>query len=53
MAMDGGLECLIKIPHDFYLCPPPPENPHVYHGFLPFNFRMPKPSPTLNSRIYN
>ena len=31
MTMDGGLERLIRILHDFCLSPPPPENPNVYH----------------------
>ena len=53
MTMDGGLERLIRILHDFCLSPPPPENPNVYHGLLPLNFRPPKPQPTLNPRIYD
>ena len=53
MAMDGGLECLIKIPHDFYLCPPPPENPAIMYGLLPPNHRAPRPAPSLNPRSYD
>ena len=53
MTIDGGFERLITILHDFFLSPPPPENPHVCHGLLPLNFRPPKPSPTLNPRIYD
>ncbi|KAL1725131.1 hypothetical protein EV714DRAFT_256099 [Schizophyllum commune] len=35
MTMDGGLERLVKILHDFCLAPPPPENPALFYGLMP------------------
>lgn len=48
MTMDGGLERLVRILHDFCLCPPPPENPNFIYGLSPPNSRPPKLTPTLN-----
>ena len=46
--MDGGLERLVRILHDFCLSPPPPENPSLFYGLAPPNARQTKPAPTLN-----
>ncbi|TRM56514.1 hypothetical protein BD626DRAFT_587313 [Schizophyllum amplum] len=35
MTMDGGLERLVKILHDFCLAPPSPENPVLFYGLMP------------------
>lgn len=48
MTMDGGLERLVRILHDFCICPPPPENPNFIYGLSPPNSRPPKLTPTLN-----
>ncbi|KAL4074937.1 hypothetical protein V8B97DRAFT_2022540 [Scleroderma yunnanense] len=48
MTMDGGLERLVRILHDFCMCPPPPENPNFIYGLSPPNSRPPKLIPTLN-----
>ncbi|KAF9446068.1 hypothetical protein P691DRAFT_777117 [Macrolepiota fuliginosa MF-IS2] len=53
MTMDGGLERLVKILHDFCFSPPPPENPTVIYGLLPPNSRPPKPQPTLNPPVFD
>jgi hypothetical protein len=53
MTMDGGLERLIRILHDFCISPPPPENPSVYYGLLPPNYRPAKPQPVLNPRSFD
>ncbi|KAH9926526.1 hypothetical protein B0H21DRAFT_764038 [Amylocystis lapponica] len=47
MTMDGGLERLVRIIHDFCMCPPPPENPLVFYGLSPPSAHPPKPTPTL------
>lgn len=48
MTMDGGLERLVRILHDFCMCPPPPDNPAILYGLAPPNSRPPKLIPTLN-----
>jgi hypothetical protein len=53
MTMDGGLERLVKILHDFCICPPPPENPANLYGLTPPNTRPPKLIPTLNPSSYD
>jgi hypothetical protein len=53
MTMDGGLERLVRILHEFCICPPPPENPALLYGLLPPNSRPPKPVPTLNPQSYD
>ncbi|KAI0058792.1 hypothetical protein BV25DRAFT_1810294 [Artomyces pyxidatus] len=53
MTMDGGLERLVRILHDFCMSPPPPENPAVLYGLLPPNYHPPKPIPTLNPKSYD
>ncbi|TFK61709.1 hypothetical protein BDN72DRAFT_965010, partial [Pluteus cervinus] len=53
MTMDGGLERLVRILHDFCLCPPPPENPTLLYGLTPPNARPPKPAPQLNPHSYD
>lgn len=53
MTMDGGLERLVKILHDFCICPPPPENAAILYGLMPPNSRPPKLNPTLNPQHYD
>ena len=53
MTMDGGLERLVRILHDFCICPPPPENPNVIYGLSPPNARPPKLVPTLNPPTFD
>ncbi|EIW84287.1 hypothetical protein CONPUDRAFT_135786 [Coniophora puteana RWD-64-598 SS2] len=53
MTTDGGLERLVRILHDFCLCPPPPENPNAMYGLAPPNSRPPKLVPTLNPTSYD
>ncbi|EPQ50242.1 hypothetical protein GLOTRDRAFT_141598 [Gloeophyllum trabeum ATCC 11539] len=48
MTMDGGLERLVRILHDFCICPPPPENPQLIYGLAPPAAHPPKLPPTLN-----
>ncbi len=48
MTMDGGLERLVRILHEFCICPPPPENPAMLYGLTPPSSRVQKPSPALN-----
>ncbi|KAE9406704.1 hypothetical protein BT96DRAFT_1014663 [Gymnopus androsaceus JB14] len=48
MTMDGGLERLVRLLHEFCLSPPPPENPSLFYGLAPPSARPPKPLPTLN-----
>ncbi|KAF7426819.1 hypothetical protein PC9H_009188 [Pleurotus ostreatus] len=50
MTMDGGLErlVLVRILHDFCICPPPPENPAMLYGLSPPTARPNKLVPTLN-----
>ncbi|KAG9316086.1 hypothetical protein JVU11DRAFT_3757 [Chiua virens] len=53
MTMDGGLERLVRILHDFCICPPPPENPNVIYGLSPPNTRPQKLVPTLNPPTFD
>ncbi|EGN99474.1 hypothetical protein SERLA73DRAFT_90817, partial [Serpula lacrymans var. lacrymans S7.3] len=53
MTMDGGLERLVRMLHDFCICPPPPENPAVLYGLFPPNYRPPKLIPTLIPQSYD
>lgn len=48
MTMDGGLERLVRILHDFCIAPPPPENPAILYGLLPPSARPQKSVPQLN-----
>jgi hypothetical protein len=48
MTMDGGLERLVRLLHEFCLCPPPPENPSLFYGLAPPSARPAKLPPTLN-----
>ncbi|KAG7092054.1 hypothetical protein E1B28_008435 [Marasmius oreades] len=48
MTMDGGLERLVRLLHDFCLSPPPPENPSLFYGLAPPTARPLKPAPQLN-----
>ncbi|KAG6839603.1 hypothetical protein C0991_001008 [Blastosporella zonata] len=48
MTMDGGLERLVRILHDFCICPPSPENGAILYGLIPPSVRPPRPVPTLN-----
>ncbi|OSC97825.1 hypothetical protein PYCCODRAFT_1454691 [Trametes coccinea BRFM310] len=47
MTMDGGLERLVRILHDFCISPPPPDNPAIFYGLSPPGSHPPKPVPTL------
>lgn len=51
--MDGGLERLVRMLHDFCLSPPPPENPALLYGLLPPNYHPPKPVPTLIPKSFD
>lgn len=51
--MDGGLERLVRILHDFCMCPPSPENPSILYGLSPPNARPPKLVPTLNPSSFD
>lgn len=51
--MDGGLERLVRILHEFCICPPPPENPSILYGLSPPNARPPKLVPTLNPQSFD
>ncbi|KIJ62936.1 hypothetical protein HYDPIDRAFT_168884 [Hydnomerulius pinastri MD-312] len=53
MTTDGGLERLVRILHDFCMCPPPPENPNIIYGLSPPNTRPPKLAPTLNPPTFD
>ncbi|KAK0493081.1 hypothetical protein EDD18DRAFT_1180616 [Armillaria luteobubalina] len=53
MTMDGGLERLVKILHEFCLCPPPPENPALFYGLSPPNARPQKLTPALNPSSFD
>ena len=35
MVIDGGLERLVRMFHDFCISTPPPENPALLYGLLP------------------
>ena len=51
--MDGGLERLVRILHEFCMCPPPPENPAILYGLMPPNARPPKLTPALNPPTFD
>lgn len=53
MTMDGGLERLVRILHDFCICPPPPENAALLYGLTPPNTRPPRSIPTLNPSSFD
>ncbi|KAG6826266.1 hypothetical protein H0H92_000517 [Tricholoma furcatifolium] len=53
MTMDGGLERLVRILHDFCICPPPPDNGAVFYGLIPPSMRPPKSTPTLNPATFD
>ncbi|KAJ3726428.1 hypothetical protein DFJ43DRAFT_1196205 [Lentinula guzmanii] len=53
MTMDGGLERLVRLLHEFCLCPPPPENPSLFYGLAPPSTRPTKPLPTLNPTSFD
>ncbi|KII84339.1 hypothetical protein PLICRDRAFT_57745 [Plicaturopsis crispa FD-325 SS-3] len=53
MTMDGGLERLVRILHDFCMCPPPPDNPAILYGLSPPNARPAKLVPTLNPTSFD
>ncbi|RPD69748.1 hypothetical protein L226DRAFT_493928 [Lentinus tigrinus ALCF2SS1-7] len=53
MTMDGGLERLVRILHDFCLSPPPPDNPAIFYGLSPPGSHPPKPLPTLLPKSYD
>jgi hypothetical protein len=53
MVMDGGLERLVRMLHDFCVSPPPPENPALLYGLLPPNYHPPKPAPTLIPKTFD
>ncbi|OJT07817.1 MYND-type zinc finger protein samB [Trametes pubescens] len=53
MTMDGGLERLVRILHDFCISPPPPDNPASFYGLSPAGVHAPKPVPTLLPKTYD
>ncbi|THH31219.1 hypothetical protein EUX98_g2970 [Antrodiella citrinella] len=53
MTMDGGLERLVRILHDFCICPPPPENPALFYGLQPPTLSPAKVVPTLNPKSFD
>ena len=53
MTMDGGLERLVRILHDFCISPPPPENPAIFYGLAPPGSHPSKPVPTLLPKSYD
>lgn len=53
MTMDGGLERLVRILHDFCICPPPPENASLFYGLTSPTARPAKPIPTLNPHSFD
>ncbi|KAJ3773776.1 hypothetical protein FB446DRAFT_600920, partial [Lentinula raphanica] len=53
MTMDGGLERLVRLLHEFCICPPPPENPSLFYGLAPPSARPTKPLPTLNPTSFD
>lgn len=53
MTMDGGLERLVRILHEYCMSPTPPENPATIYGLLPSNFHPPQPAPTLNPKLFD
>ncbi|KAJ4487553.1 hypothetical protein J3R30DRAFT_3223069, partial [Lentinula aciculospora] len=53
MTMDGGLERLVRLLHEFCICPPPPENPALFYGLAPLSARPAKLLPTLNPTSFD
>ncbi|KAI0761553.1 hypothetical protein BD413DRAFT_456461, partial [Trametes elegans] len=53
MTMDGGLERLVRILHDFCISPPPPDNPAIFYGLSPHGAHGPKPVPTLLPKTFD
>lgn len=53
MTMDGGLERLVRILHEFCMCPPPPENPAILYGLTPPNAKLAKLTPALNPHSFD
>ncbi|EJF55994.1 hypothetical protein BD309DRAFT_973691 [Dichomitus squalens] len=53
MTMDGGLERLVRILHDFCISPPPPENPAIFYGLASPGSHPSKPAPTLLPKTYD
>ena len=51
--MDGGLERLVRILHEFCMCPPPPQNEAVLYGLSAPSTHPPKLVPTLNPKSYD
>lgn len=51
--MDGGLERLVRILHDFCICPPPPENPTLLYGLSAPSSQPTKLVPTLNPKSFD
>jgi hypothetical protein len=53
MTMDGGLERLVRILHEFCISPPQPENPSLLYGLIPPSSRPPKLPPALNPSSFD
>lgn len=53
MTMDGGLERLVRILHDFCISPPPPENPSIFYGLTAPSPIAPPSVPTLLPKSYD
>jgi hypothetical protein len=53
MTMDGGLERLVRILHEFCMCPPPPQNEAILYGLSAPSTHPPKLVPTLNPKSYD
>ena len=51
--MDGGLERLVRILHEFCMCPPPPQNEAILYGLSAPSAHPPKLVPTLNPKSYD
>ena len=51
--MDGGLDWLFGILHDFCISPPPPENPAIFYGLAPPGSHPPKATPMLLPKSYD
>lgn len=53
MTMDGGLERLVRILHEFCISPPPPEIPSLLYGLIAPSSRPPKLPPALNPSSFD
>lgn len=51
--MDGGLERLVRILHEFCMCPPPPQNDAILYGLSSPSAHLPKLVPALNPKSYD